>query len=376
MKVFLSFVFTFFCFFFSVSAQNDSTKPKATPNSTFQGTNGETVPPIIVQQQQPRKRNRKRLTAADSLRIKLRLDSIAQKNTANTAATPANGSAFNIGTTPAPIAADTSKVNKVNATPNEPAYSVLSQSENPFDILRATNVAKDTTKKGEQIAPIPKTEASKTDFLSKGVYTRNFIFWVILGMLIFSMFIIPANRHSIQTAYQSLINDSALRLNYREQLGWGNLSYLALYALFCINAGIFIFLLLGHFGINTGLGQTQTLAMSVGGVIGAYTVKHLILYFISVIFPIDKEIRLYNYIILLSGILMGIVLTPVNIFLAYSPESLSSVFIYVSFGALAIIFSIRLLRSLFVASPYLLSHKFHFFIYLCKPKIFLLASDN
>jgi hypothetical protein len=62
-------------------------------------------------------------------------------------------------------------------------------------------------------------------------------------------------------------------------------------------------------------------------------------------------------------------LLPINIFIAYSPESLKEIFIYCAFGIIALVYLVRSLRSLSVASPFLMTDQFHFLLYLCAVEI-------
>ena len=87
------------------------------------------------------------------------------------------------------------------------------------------------------------------------------------------------------------------------------------------------------------------------------------------VFPIAKEIKLYNYIIMIGGIFLSMVLLPLNIFIAYSPDSLKELFIFAAFGIIGLVYLMRSLRSLSVASPFLMTDQFHFLLYLCAVEI-------
>jgi hypothetical protein len=71
--------------------------------------------------------------------------------------------------------------------------------------------------------------------------------------------------------------------------------------------------------------------------------------------------------------LTGLALTPLNIFMAYSPTGLSSIFMYLAIAAIFVIFILRALRGLFVGASYLSTHPFHFLLYLCTAEIAPLA---
>ena len=182
-------------------------------------------------------------------------------------------------------------------------------------------------------------------------------------------FVVSNARSAVQNAYQALLSDNALRQIHRDQIGWGNFGQLALYGLFWLNMGIFAFLMFYRFASQSPHGQFATFLLCVGGVSLIFLIKHAILYVMASVFPIAKEIQLYNYIIMIGGIFLSLVLLPLNIFIAYSPDSFKEIFIFTAFGIIGLVYLLRSLRSLSVASPFLLTDQFHFLLYLCVVEI-------
>jgi hypothetical protein len=356
----------------TIQAQADSSKRSAAPTtqptptvSTTPSPNistGTTITPIEVPlntyENRPKRRPR-RLTAADSMRIALakqdstrKADSIAQVNLSLNSGNLVN--AANGGATP-PVA----------VTPEVP---ILKNSDNPFDILRGGTVANDTA---EQVAisPTPSIPPAGPSLLDKKTYSKNFLFWIFLVTLTIMAFVVANARYMIRDAYSAVLNNNALRQVYKEPIGWGNIAYLALYGLFWINVGTLVFLLMSHWGIKLPYSQSLTLLMCVGCVAAVFLIKHLILFIIANVFPIEKEIKTYNFIILTAGTILGLILMPLNIFIAYTSSGLSELFIYIAGGAIGLTYLVRSLRSLTIASPHIIENRFHFFIYLCAVEI-------
>jgi hypothetical protein len=369
----------FFALFCTTIAAQDSTR-RATPPPTAAPSPGAsvnnpnlTVPPIITPlDQSPRKPRRRRLTAADSMRLAMQRDSIARltqfaQNQQVTPTTP-NGSVFNTGTAATPTPDPAATVTPSIVAMPIPEVPVLDSSSNPFEILRGTSVAVDsasiTTK---QLSENPL--AAAPSLLNKQTYSKNFLFWIFLITLILMAFVVSNARTAVQNAYQALLSDNALRQIHRDQVGWGNFGQLALYGLFWLNMGIFAFLMFYRFSGQSPYGQFATFLLCVGGVSLAFLIKHAILYVIASVFPIAKEVKLYNYIIITGGIFLSLILLPINIFIAYSPDSLKEIFIYAAFGVIALVYLVRSLRSLSVASPFLMTDQFHFLLYLCAVEI-------
>jgi hypothetical protein len=335
----------------SLKKPNETTITPATPNNNTVNSPNPTTPKVT--QSKTRQRPR-RLTAADSMRI-----AAAQRDSIQKAAAAAN-SAFNIGT-PKPV--DTAVTPPAAIVPEVP---MLQKSDNPFDILRSGDGASAPTSSADTAQKaIQQPSATMPSLLEPSVYSNNFLFWVFLVSLILMAFVVANARSAIINAYAAISSDSALRQIYKEPMGWGSVAYLALYILFWLNLAIFIFLLLSHFGVSTKYGKLTTFMICLGGVGLVYMIRHSVLYIISKVFPIEKEVRTYNFIILTVGILLGLVLMPFNVFIAYAPDSMTQLFIYGAYAAIVVAYLVRSLRGLTVASPFLIDNKFHFLLYLC-----------
>ena len=334
----------------SLKKPNETTIPPTTPINTVDSP---TQPAPKVTQPKARQRPR-RLTAADSMRI-----AAAKSDSIQKAAAAAN-SAFNIGT-PKPI--DTPVTAPIAIVPEVP---ILQKSDNPFDILRSGEAATESTSSTDTTQKaIQQPSATMPSLLEPSVYSKNFLFWVFLVSLILMAFVVANARAAIANAYAAISSDSALRQIYKEPMGWGSVAYLALYVLFWLNLAILIYLLLAHYGVSSQYGKLTTFMICLGGVGLIYMVRHSVLYIISKVFPIEKEVRTYNFIILTVGILLGLILMPLNIFIAYSPDSLTQLFIYAAYAAILLAYLVRSLRGLTVASTFLIDNKFHFLLYLC-----------
>ena len=374
----------FFATFCTTIAAQDSSRRATPPPQTTAPSPGAavnnpnlTVPPIITPlESQVKKPRRRRLTAADSMRLAFQRDSIAKavqipQNQQVTPQANPTGSVFNTGTaTPnaTPNATPVAPATPPVAAMTIPEVPVLDSSANPFDILRGSMVVKDSAFTAtKQLSENPL--AAAPSLLNKQTYSKNFLFWIFLITLILMAFVVSNARTAVRNAYQALLSDNALRQIHREQVGWGNFGQLALYGLFWLNMGIFAFLMFYRFGGQSPYGQFATFMLCVGGVSLAFSIKHAILYVIASVFPIAKEVKLYNYIIVTGGIFLSLVLLPLNIFIAYSPDSVKEIFMYSAFGMIALVYLVRSLRSLSVASPFLMTDQFHFLLYICAVEI-------
>jgi hypothetical protein len=376
-------LFAFLIGFCAVLNAQDSSKRATTPSVTPVQSNPPTsnnginnpnltVPPIVrpLEDYAPRPRQRpRRLTAADSARIAAKRDLFLKDSLQKAMALTANAavtSPSNINTVVQSPVADSAAKGLTQAAPVAmPDVPILNNSSNPFEILRGATATADSN----VIAPQKNMDQLPSALLDKKVYSKNFLFWIFLITLILMAFVVANARSMISSSYTAIISDNALRLINKQAFGWGNVIYFALYTLFWINGGIFAFLLLSYFGIKSPYKQFGTFMFCVGGVALVFIIKHLILYIVAHVFPIEKEMKTYNFIVLTAGVLLGLILMPLNVLIAYSPMGLSEVFVYLAFGAIGLVYLVRSLRSLTIAAPYLMENRFHFLLYLCTVEI-------
>ncbi len=139
--------------------------------------------------------------------------------------------------------------------------------------------------------------------------------------------------------------------------------------MFIINFGVFIYLILRNFGFLFYKSDFITLLYSVLGIAALIISKHIILAVLSYVFPISKEIDIYAFIILIFGILIGLILAPVNVFFAYSDPSFAHYIIIGTIATMVLIYGLRAVRSLFLVRNFIFPHFFHFLLYLCSVEI-------
>ncbi len=309
-----------------------------------------TVPPVILTDALPPvRRPRRKKTAIDSIRLAALLQDslklIAQRDSLNKTDT-------------------SNKQNKNNLVVSD--VPILNKSDNPFDKLRGET--QDNPKTEQKIIATPTESPS---LLNRQAYSKNFIFWLLLFVLLFMSFVIPFSRSVINNSYNALLSDTTLRQVFRENANkpGRNLAYYALYFLFWINLATFIFLLLLQKGYKFPFGQFVLFISCLAAVALTYLIKHILLGFIASVFQVKKEVNVYNFIIMIAGILGGLFLLPLNILIAFGPADLSQIFFYLAFSILVIMYVLRYLRSLSLTGSFLTENRFHFLLYLCSVEI-------
>ncbi len=233
--------------------------------------------------------------------------------------------------------------------------------QNPFDKQRkslsgpAPKAEKEIHEPGRQRLAVTGTDS-------------NFLFWTILTSLFLLTLLFTLFRPIIVKSYRAFTNDNFLKLIHRDQGAFISTPYLMLYIAFFINAAIFLLLLWRQFGWIEA-GSFSLLLVFVGGVAGIFLLKHIMLMVVAYAFPVSKDVRQYSFMIVVFSIVLGLLLVPVNVLIAYGPEALVKAVVYATIGLIVAIYLFRIFRSLFLAGKYIGFHKFHFFMYLCTVEI-------
>ena len=257
------------------------------------------------------------------------------------------------------------------ATPSIPATG-----DNPFELKHRTKATLEPAKEGnpfelkKEIRPVAKapTEEVKAPVSKQILSESTYTFWIIIGMLILYTLSFSMYKSFVVKTYRAFTNENFLKLVHREQGGILQFPYFFLYLVFIINTGIFIYFICRYFGYIPvdRLGTLFALIAIVGGV---FLLKHLALRFMGFIFPIGKETQQYSFTITIFSIIVGLVLAPLNTFIAYAPGSITTQLVFGSAFIIALIYLFRHFRGLFIGSRYIAMHKFHFFMYLCTVEI-------
>lgn len=240
--------------------------------------------------------------------------------------------------------------------------SIQPASSNPFDLVAPTKEV-----------PVPQEKANRPvkpkKVISEPNAYRRFLFISLMATLLLFTLLMTFLRPFFQKVYSAFKTDNMFNQVLRERESIGLLPFMFLYILFFLNAGLFVYLLLHNNKITLTSSHLIGWLYCTAGVIVVFFLKHLILNLIGVIFPVQKEVRSYNFLIIVFAIVIGVVLVPVNVLLAYGPENIASNLIYFTLGTLGLIYLFRYLRSLIIANRFIAFHKFHFLLYICTVEI-------
>lgn len=251
---------------------------------------------------------------------------------------------------------DTTKINGVKIED-----SVFTNTINPFDIDREKidSLGDNIPKKSRTFS----TDISM-DYLKK-VFSGNtsgFLIWIVLLILVLTAIVVSMNRESIQKIVRSIWFNNILNLLYRNFNNKDLVLYVILYFNFIFNLALLIYLILeSRYELN-GFVLFLYIFLLVTMV---YLVKHISLILFGNVFSSLKDVRFYNFSVLVFNINLGIALIPVNLFAAFSPDIIGSVFLKIGIFFLAAFYIFRIMRGFLSTYNYFVISIFHFFMYLC-----------
>ncbi|MFZ4426271.1 MAG: DUF4271 domain-containing protein [Saprospiraceae bacterium] len=193
--------------------------------------------------------------------------------------------------------------------------------------------------------------------------------WFTIGLLVLLTFLLTLFRNASFLSCAGFFNDNYFFQAYRNQQGRGILPFIALYLLFPLNLGSFMFFTFQHYHISLFGKPWLEIGACIAFVAMAMLLKHTVLAAISALFSIPLEVGRYNFLIIIFGVVIGLLLSPVNILLAFGPEGYHAWLVPGTLAAIALFYLFRFLRGVLIANKFLLFHRFHFLLYICTVEI-------
>lgn len=232
---------------------------------------------------------------------------------------------------------------------------------NPFDIVSPAE-----GELTETAAPVRSPSVEGPDKLQPPPPLDGFIMAVLLFSFVLLAILVTLFRPYFQKIFQSISNDNMLSQTHREYERGQVSPYLALYGMFFINTGILLFILIKRvLQVQVGLSNWLLLLSCIGGVGLVFLAKHFLLSFISTIFPVEKEVKLYNFTIMIFSIFLGIGFLVANVALGLANERLLSYLLILLAVFVGLVYLIRSFRGLLIGSRFIPLYIFHFLLYIC-----------
>lgn len=243
---------------------------------------------------------------------------------------------------------------------SKPVPSEADSSRNPFDLIFDSPRKIDYT---------PYEADPKVDPIITSDRDRFLFFGIGIMVLLFTTGVSLVGNY-LNKCFQSFINDNSFNQYFREQSGRGAAPYYVLYTLFFVNLAFFLLLLLDFFEVSLPIDNYYFKWVVLAALAALlFLLKQFILILIRWIFPVEGEVRRYLFLIIVFSVVIGALLVPANLLIAYGPEGSRGYAMWTTIILIALIYLLRSIRGLFIANKQLLFHRFHFLLYICTVEI-------
>ena len=200
---------------------------------------------------------------------------------------------------------------------------------------------------------------------ARGSISKNAWFLIYVFLFLLAAIAINFNRSYPASLFKATYNQNQLRMLFKDAFKGNHMMVFGiLYFLFVVNAGIFIYQTFQIFRI-----APLSLLVALGIVVGVYLVRHLVLYLMGKIFPMEKETMFFNYTIGIHNLTAGLGLMLINILLSFVDPVSGKTLILVGLCLIGLLYIMRQVRGLLNNLPIIVSRKLHFIIYLCAVEI-------
>jgi hypothetical protein len=251
--------------------------------------------------------------------------------------------------------------------------NVCAQEQNPFELTNSAGQKKKVT--GIADNPFEKSTLEENVVVEKPNDKPYFLteqstqFFLLVGLLLSLAVVLTFLRSFAFQSFRALGTDNWFNALFREMVGRGIFPYLLLYIFFFLHFGVLIYFSYPLISKSLGFSYSPPyywLLLSPFLLLG---IKHLLLTSLSFIFPIRKEMDRYQFLMVVTGISIGILISPINIFLPYLNDDWQQLIIYLALILAGLIVLYHYIRSLTIGIRFIVSHQFHFLLYICTVEI-------
>lgn len=193
---------------------------------------------------------------------------------------------------------------------------------------------------------------------------KEFLFY-LLGIVILSlaMFKVFYTKY-FNNIFRVFFNTSLRQNQLTDLLLQAKLPSLIFNIFFVISAGLYAWLVLGHYNLLKEGNNYILIGLSVLFVAIIYFGKFISLKIIGWISGMSVAIDQYIFVIFLINKIIGILLIPFIVLIAFAPATWITIIIVASFCIIAILFLLRYLRSYGLLQNQLKINPFHFILYI------------
>jgi hypothetical protein len=200
-------------------------------------------------------------------------------------------------------------------------------------------------------------------------------FYLLMGLVLFLGMIRLLDPKYFQQLWRAFRNPTLSNRQLKDQLESSSLPSLLTNIFFTITMGAYIYYLIKLFiPQRTGdIPASLLVLMLILGMMLIYTVKYAVMRFSGWAFKVEGITEHYVFNVFLINKLIGLLLLPFTILIAFAGPAIAGPAVIVSLIAVGLLLINRYTRSWQVFGSFFQYSKFHFFMYLCASELLPLA---
>lgn len=197
----------------------------------------------------------------------------------------------------------------------------------------------------------------------------DIVFYLLLGVVLFLSFLRFFSERYFNNLFRVFFNTSLRQSQLTDQLLQAKQVSLLFNLLFVITGGLYVYFLLRHFNWVSNNHILTNIGICTGVVAIIYFVKYLSLKFTGWLTGFKTAANTYLFIIFLINKILGILLIPFVVMIAFAAGFLQYPAVLVSLLMIALMFLLRFIRSYSLLRREIKVSRFHFFIYIAGVEI-------
>lgn len=196
-------------------------------------------------------------------------------------------------------------------------------------------------------------------------YSQDWLVYLVAGVLLLLGIIRSSYLKYFNDMFRAFFNPTLSQRQLKDQLSQSPFPNFLLNFFFVISLGLYLYLLMYRLDYPTGAIAWMLIPglMLLVGII--YLVKFVVLRFCGWLFGNEELIDAYVFILYLINKVLGILLAPFLVVLAFGSPEMASICLYISIFFIVLLVVYRYVRSYSLVRQYLSFSKLHFFLYLC-----------
>lgn len=194
---------------------------------------------------------------------------------------------------------------------------------------------------------------------------KDALFYASIGLLLFFAFVRNAFQRYLQDLFRLFFRTTLKQRQVKEQMMASPLPSLLLNILFLLSGGLFITLLLEHYGLGNQYDFWYLLLYAAAGLGAIYLVKWITLKLCGWLFRLSEATDAYTFIVFTTNKVLGITWLPFIILLVFTNGLSQQLFITAALIITGGVFLYRFFLSYATIHKSVKLNPFHFILYLC-----------